>query len=70
MKHRIDAEEVDFLDRLAAAVERDRSYLLNEAVESYIDLKKWNLEEAKAAMAEANCEDEVRAAFTCLQRDS
>jgi predicted transcriptional regulator len=33
---RIDPEKVAELDTLAKAMDRDRSYLLNEAVESYL----------------------------------
>jgi predicted transcriptional regulator len=33
---RIDAEKVAQLDGIAKAMDRDRSYLLNEAVESYL----------------------------------
>jgi predicted transcriptional regulator len=33
---RIDAEKVAKLDSIAKAMDRDRSYLLNEAVESYL----------------------------------
>jgi predicted transcriptional regulator len=33
---RIAPEKVDELDRIAKALDRDRSYLLNEAVESYL----------------------------------
>lgn len=34
---RIDADKVEALDKLARAMERDRSYLLNKAVEGYLD---------------------------------
>ena len=33
---RIAGDKVDELDRIAQAMDRDRSYLLNEAVESYL----------------------------------
>jgi len=33
---RIDPEKVAALDRIAKAMDRDRSYLLNEAVENYL----------------------------------
>jgi predicted transcriptional regulator len=34
---RIAPEKVDQLDQIAKAMDRDRSYLLNEAVENYLD---------------------------------
>jgi predicted transcriptional regulator len=35
---RADAEKIDTLDSLAAARDRPRSYLINEAITNYIDL--------------------------------
>jgi predicted transcriptional regulator len=35
---RADAAEIDELDALAAAQDRSRSYLINEAIRNYIEL--------------------------------
>ena len=35
---RADAEKIDALDSLAAAQDRPRSYLINEAIANYIEL--------------------------------
>lgn len=35
---RADAEKIDMLDSLAHAQDRPRSYLINEAITSYIEL--------------------------------
>jgi len=35
---RADAEKIDTLDSLAAAQDRPRSYLINEAIANYIEL--------------------------------
>ena len=35
---RADASEIEELDALAAAQDRSRSYLINEAIRNYIDL--------------------------------
>jgi predicted transcriptional regulator len=35
---RADAEKIDTLDSLAAAQDRSRSYLINEAIKNYIEL--------------------------------
>jgi predicted transcriptional regulator len=35
---RADAEKIDTLDSLAAAQDRPRSYLINEAITNYIEL--------------------------------
>lgn len=41
---RISAKEVEKLDELAASLDRDRSYLLNEAVEQYLELNAYHIE--------------------------
>lgn len=38
---RIDSEKVEALDKIAANMQRDRSFLLNEAVEQYLE---WSAE--------------------------
>jgi predicted transcriptional regulator len=35
---RADAEKIDALDELAAAQDRSRSYLINEAINNYLEL--------------------------------
>ena len=45
---RIDSNMVDALDALAEALDRDRTYLLNEAVAAYLNLQQWQLEHIKA----------------------
>lgn len=49
---RIPAKAVKTLDALAGEMDRDRSYLLNEAVENYLELQKYQIglvEEGRAA---------------------
>jgi predicted transcriptional regulator len=65
---RLDEDKLAFLDELAASADRDRSYLLSEAVEHYLDVRKWQIDEIEKAVEEADAgkfasEDEVRAAF-------
>jgi predicted transcriptional regulator len=65
---RLEDDKLQFLDTLADTHDRDRSYLLNEAVENYIDLHRWQMDEIRQAIAEADAGDfaseaEVRAAF-------
>jgi predicted transcriptional regulator len=40
---RMRAEAVKTLDALAESLDRDRSYLLNEAVEHYLDLNEYHI---------------------------
>jgi predicted transcriptional regulator len=51
---RLDAEKVEALDDLAKALDRDRTYLLNEAVEAYLDVQQWQLEHIRAGIREAD----------------
>ena len=50
---RMDAEKVDALDTLAESLERDRSYLLNQAVDAYLDVQKWQIEQIQKGRREA-----------------
>jgi predicted transcriptional regulator len=51
---RLDADKVDALDTLAKALDRDRTYLLNEAVAAYLDVQQWQLEHLSAAIKQAD----------------
>lgn len=54
---RLDSEAVTVLDRLAEYFDRDRSYLIKQAVESYIEMHQWQLDELEKAIAEADAGD-------------
>lgn len=51
---RLNADDVAFLDTLGAQLERDRSYLIKQAVAKFIAEQRWQVEEVKRAMAEAD----------------
>ena len=51
---RIDGDKVDALDTLAEALDRDRSYLLNEAVASYLEVQRWQIDHIKRAVRQAD----------------
>jgi len=51
---RLDSDKVAALDELAKALDRDRTYLLNEAVAAYLDVQQWQIEHLKAAIKQAN----------------
>jgi predicted transcriptional regulator len=51
---RLDSDKVDALDVLAKALDRDRTYLLNEAVAVYLDVQQWQLEHLKASIKQAD----------------
>lgn len=53
LSFRLDSDKVGALDALAEALERDRSYLLNEAVSAYLDVQQWHVEQIKAGLRQA-----------------
>ena len=70
---RLDGDAVAFLDTLGKNVDRDRSYLIKDAVNRYIEMHRWQIEEIEKALAEAEAGDfasdtEVKAMFDELTR--
>lgn len=51
---RLESDKVAALDELAGSMDRDRTYLLNEAVGAYLDLQRWQLDEIRAGIADAD----------------
>lgn len=51
---RIDSDKVAALDELAEVLDRDRTYLLNEAVSAYLDVQQWQIEHIKASIKQAD----------------
>jgi len=49
---RIPTDKLAALDELAGHQDRDRSYLINEAIDQYLAHRQWMLEEIRKAMAE------------------
>lgn len=65
---RLDEDKLQAIDHLAASMDRDRSYLINEAVSTYLDIQHWHCEQIRLAIAGADAgefasESEVKAAF-------
>jgi predicted transcriptional regulator len=68
---RLDSDKRAALDAIAAGMDRDRSYLINEAITLYLEMHQWQIEEINRAIAEAEAgdfatEEEVTATFTRL----
>ena len=51
---RLASDKVSALDELAASRDRDRTYLLGEAVQAYLDTQKWQLEQIRDGIADAD----------------
>jgi predicted transcriptional regulator len=49
---RMKKDHIKALDELGKCYDRDRSYLVNQAVEEYLARREWQLEEVKRSLAE------------------
>jgi predicted transcriptional regulator len=68
---RLDSEKRAALDAIAVGIDRDRSYLINEAITLYLEMHQWQIEEIQHGIAEADAGDfataeEVSAVFARL----
>ena len=54
LSFRLDTDKAGALDALAEALDRDRSYLLNEAVTAYLDVQHWHIEQIKTGLRQAD----------------
>lgn len=57
MTVRLDDDVKDRLDHLAEATNRSKSYLAAEAIRSFVEINEWQVQETKAALAEAKAGD-------------
>src|SRR2546428_10292142 len=53
MTVRIEPETRDALDAIAASLDRDRSFVVNEALAAYIDTHRWQVEHIQHGLREA-----------------
>ena len=65
---RIDEAKKSRIELLASIQDRDRSYIINEALDTYLDLMDWQLEHVEEGVRQADAEDfadegEVATAF-------
>ncbi|MFI5362748.1 MAG: CopG family ribbon-helix-helix protein [Elusimicrobiota bacterium] len=65
---RVDARKKKTLDAIAAGLDRDRSYVLNEAISNYLEIHEWQAAHIKEGLRQAATgsfvkDSEVSAAF-------
>ncbi len=65
---RLDSEKREALDAVASVLDRDRSYILNEAIDAYLDVQQWQIEHIRKGLRQANAgqfatEAEMKAAL-------
>jgi predicted transcriptional regulator len=51
---RLEPDTIAFLDHLAEVQDRDRSYLIKQAVGNFVELHRWQIEEIEKAVKEAD----------------
>lgn len=51
---RLDADKQKALDLIAEGQNRDRSFVLNEAVEAYLDVHGWQIEHIRKGLKQAD----------------
>jgi len=56
---RTDAERKTALDALASSQQRNRSFLINEALDNYLEVQRWQIEHIKEGIAAADRGDFV-----------
>jgi RHH-type transcriptional regulator, rel operon repressor / antitoxin RelB len=57
MTIRLESAVKKRLDRLSTATKRSKSFLAAEAIREYVSINEWQIQEIRAAVAEADAED-------------
>lgn len=70
---RLDSRKRKQLDYIAAQTDRDRSWVINEAIDAYLDARSWQVERIERGLREAEAgrfatESEVKSAFAKWRR--
>ena len=65
---RLETDKKEKLDAIAASLDRDRSYLLNEAIDAYLEVHQWQIKHIREGIRQADAgefasEAQVAAAF-------
>ena len=71
----LDSEKKEALKAIATVTDRDLTYVLNEAIASYLENYQWLLDEINKGVAEAEAgdfasDDEVQAVFAELTNEN
>jgi predicted transcriptional regulator len=54
MTVRIDDETREALEAIATSLDRDRSYVVNQALNAYVETHRWQVEHIRQGLREAN----------------
>lgn len=71
----IDEKNKKALDQIAESIDRDRSYVLNEAVAHYLDLHQWQMNHIKKGLKQSQkgqyaSESKVKSFFKKWENES
>ncbi|MEG3925548.1 MULTISPECIES: CopG family transcriptional regulator [unclassified Microcoleus] len=71
----LDSEKKEALKAIATVTDRDLTYVLNEAIASYLENYQWLVDEINKGVAEAEAgdfasDDEVQAVFVKLTNEN
>jgi len=66
---RLESGKKEALDAVASALDRDRSYIINEAIEAYLDIHDWQADHVRKGLRKADAgefatEAEMKATFS------
>ena len=69
---RMDADRLQALDKVAIGLERDRTYVVTQAIAAFLDVHKWQIEYIESAIREAEAGEfaspaEVNSTFARLR---
>jgi predicted transcriptional regulator len=69
---RVDEERLEALDKVAAGLDRDRSYVVTQAIDAFLDAHRWQIQYIEEALRDADAgglasEDEVDGVFARLR---
>ncbi|MBC6480887.1 MAG: CopG family transcriptional regulator [Hormoscilla sp. GM7CHS1pb] len=71
----IEREKIRELETIATSIDRDRTYVLQAAIDSYLEIHRWQIEEIEKGLLEAEAgdfasEEEVQAVFAKLTNEN
>lgn len=66
---RLESEKRKALDAAALVLDRDRTYILNEAIDTYLEIHRWQMEHIQKGLRQADAgkfatEAEMKATFS------
>lgn len=69
----LDPEKRKVLDQIASSMERERTDILNDAIDAYLEIYQWQLDHIKEGLRQADAgefvtEEEVAAAFARMRQ--